>query len=551
MYKLVIVDDEPTVRYGLRNYFDWNTFNIDFAGEADDGDVGLDLIERIQPDLVLTDVRMINMDGIRMSAQIRERYPHIKIVFVSGHDDADYLKSALQVNAVDYIFKPVNMQELRMVVERVVGELQNEAKEKMLIADMQVKLTQSMPLLREKFLMSLIRDGITQPGGARNRMEFLQLDLPADASYWVIVVTIDDNAEVVEPRSERDKQLLSYAVLNVCQELIDRHMGGYAFENRSSEYVGILRVRNTNSNGVVGGIGDEEESQEDLLFSLAEEIRENLQRWLSITVTIGVGEHVSNLQALPWSYIQAREAADQKWYLGKNRVISMDSLEHEEQGMHRFDQVQSERFLSVMKAAEPYQLSIELNDLFEWLARNRREGLKYCRNVCLQLILLSNRLLLELNIQSRDLEEKELSLWERVFKQETITDLRFTLESYLIEVCSRIQEKRSGKSSNVIERIRQVIEERLADSLTVSDIAESVYLSPTYVSLLYKQETGDTVYEYLTKVRIEKAKELLRDTTVKLYEVCYAVGYSDPSHFSKLFKKVTGFTPSAYREQVL
>ncbi|NOU98267.1 response regulator [Paenibacillus sp. LMG 31456] len=550
MYKLVIVDDEPTVRYGLRNYFDWSDFNIDFVGEADDGDVGLELIERIQPDLVLTDVRMINMDGIRMSAQIRERYPHIKIVFVSGHDDADYLKSALQVNAVDYIFKPVNMQELRMVVERVVGELQNEAKEKMLIADMQVKLTQSMPLLREKFLMSLIRDGINQPGGARKRMEFLQLELPADASYWVIVVTIDDNAEVVEPRSERDKQLLSYAVLNVCQELIDRHMGGYAFENRSSEYVGILRVC-SNSDGDGGGTGDEEKPQEDLLFSLAEEIRENLQRWLSITVTIGVGEHVSKLQALPWSYIQAREAADQKWYLGKNRVISMDSLEHEEHSMYRFDQVQSERFLSVMKAAEPNQLSMELNDLFEWLARNRREGLKYSRNVCLQLILLSNRLLLELNIQSRDLEEKELSLWERVFKQETITDLRFTLESYLVEVCSRIQEKRSGKSSNVIERIRQVIEERLADSLTVSDIAESVYLSPTYVSLLYKQETGDTVYEYLTKVRIEKAKELLRDTTVKLYEVCYAVGYSDPSHFSKLFKKVTGFTPSAYREQVL
>lgn len=542
MYKLVIVDDEPTVRFGLRNYFDWSAYDIEFAGEADDGDTGLELIDRVQPDLVLTDVRMINMDGIRMSAQIKERYPHIKIVFVSGHDDADYLKSALKVNAVDYIFKPVNMQELKTVVERVTGELQAEAKEKMLIADMQVKLTQSMPLLREKFLMSLIRDGISKPGGARNRLEFLQLQLPADTSYWVIVVTVDDNAEVVEPRSERDKQLLSYAVLNVCQELIDRHMAGYAFENRSSEYVGILHADND---------GNEEEQHGDLLFVLAEEIRENLQRWLSITVTIGVGERVSQLSALPMSYSQAREAADQKWYLGKNRVISMDSLEHEEESMYRFDHAQSERFLSVLKAAEPNQLSLELNDLFEQLGRNRREGFKYCRNVCLQLILLSNRLLLELNVQSRDLEEKELSLWERVFKQETVTDLKFTLEAHLINVCSRIQEKRSGKSSNVIERIRQVIEQRFADNLTVADIAESVYLSPTYVSLLYKQETGETVYEYLTKVRIEKAKELLCDPTVKFYEVCYAVGYSDPSHFSKLFKKVTGFTPSAYREQVL
>ncbi|MDF2961605.1 MAG: AraC family transcriptional regulator [Paenibacillus sp.] len=541
MYKLVIVDDEPTVRFGLRNYFDWSAYDIEFAGDADDGDVGLQLIERVQPDLVLTDVRMINMDGIRMSAQVRERFPHIKIVFVSGHDDADYLKSALQVNAVDYIFKPVNMQELKTVVQRVVGELQAEEKERMLIADMQVKLTQSMPLLREKFLMSIIRDGVAKPGGARSRLEFLQLELPADASYWVIVVTVDDNAEVVEPRSERDKQLLSYAVLNVCQELIDRHMGGYAFENRSSEYVGILRA---------SGIRDEDEQQEDLLFRLAEEIRENLQRWLSITVTIGVGERVNQLSALPLSYTQAREAADQKWYLGKNRVISMDSLEHDEESMYRFDQAQSDRLLSAMRAAEPNQLSLELNELFDSLSRNRRNGFKYCRNVCLQLILLSNRLMLELNIQSRELEEKELSLWERVFKQETITDLKFTLESHLTEVCSLIQEKRNGKSSNVIERIRKVIEQRYPDNVTVSDIAESVFLSSTYVSLLYKQETGETVYEYLTKVRIEKAKELLRDPSFKFYEVCYAVGYSDPSHFSKLFKKATGFTPSAYREQV-
>jgi len=476
-----------------------------------------------------------------MSAQVRERYPHIKIVFVSGHDDTDYLKSALQVNAVDYIFKPVNMQELKAVVERVVGELQAEEMEKNLIADMQVKLTQSMPLLREKFLMSLIRDGVTKPGGARNRLEFLQLDLPADAPYWVTVITIDDNAEVVEQRTERDKQLLSYAVLNVCQELIDTHLGGYAFENRSGEYVAILRANR---------FSDEEELQDDLLYILAEEIRENLQRWLSITVTIGIGEHVSHLGALPLSYTQAREAADQKWYLGKNRVISMDSLERGEENLYRFDQAQSDRLMSALKAGEPKQLSLELGDLFEQLARNRQVGFNYCRNVCLQLILLSNRLMLELNIQSRDLEEKELCLWERIFKQETVTDLKRILELHLTDVCRRIQEKRNGKSSNVIERIRNVIEQRFADNITVAEIAETVFLSSTYVSLLYKQETGETVYEYLTKVRIEKAKQLLRDPGVKFYEISSAVGYSDPSHFSKLFKKMTGFTPSAFREHV-
>lgn len=537
MYKLIIVDDEPTVRFGLRSYFNWNDYGIEVVAEAEDGEEGLQAVERFLPDLILTDVRMLHMDGIAMAAEIRSRHPHIKIVFVSGHDDADYLKSALQVSAVDYIFKPVNMQELQTVVERVLHALQEEQTERRLIADMQEKLTQSMPLLREKFLMSVIRDGIPRPERIRERLDFLGLGLPLEASYWVILLRIDDSAEVIDKRTERDRQLLAYAILNICQELIGRFMKGYAFENQSGEYIGILY-----------GSG-EKEGLEDQLFLLAEEMRENLARWLKISVTIGVGERVNRLQALPQSYNRAREAADQKWYLGKNRIITMDSLETGDGDSYRFEPVQIERLNSALKAADLAAVMAELSDWFERLARNRRDGFRYGRIMSLELILLSNRLLLELHIPTRDLEERSTELWEQIFQQETIADLRQLLDSHMTEVCRQIHEKRSGRARNVIERIKAVMDQRYAENLTVSDIAESVYLSSTYVSLLFKQETGETVYEYLTKVRIERAKELLRDARIKFYEICDAVGYSDPSHFSKIFKKYTGLTPSAYRDR--
>ncbi|OXM83404.1 response regulator [Paenibacillus rigui] len=540
MYKLIIVDDEPTVRYGLRNYFQWSDFGIEVIDEADDGLTGLALAERTRPDIVLTDVRMLHMDGIQMASQIRSSYPQTKIVFVSGHDDVDYMKSALQVNAVDYIFKPVNMQELHKVVERVMGELEEERKERRLIADMQEKLTQSMPLLREKFLMSLIRDGIQQPHRIQDRLDFLGLQLPEEAPYWVIIVQIDDNADVVDGRSERDKQLLAYAVLNVCQELVERYMNGYAFENRSGEYVCIL----------YGGEEREGLDLEDPLVMLAGDIRENLAQWLKISVTIGVGERISKLAALPLSYTRAREAADQKWYLGKNRIITMDSLETDEESPYRFDSSQHERFLSALKAGEQGPLFQELEVWFARVARNRKDGIHYGKIFSLELILLANRLMLEFNIHDAELERKGTDLWSRINKQETIRDVRTLLEAHLLEVCNRVQDKRSGKSRHVIERIRAVMEQRYAENLTVSDVAESVYLSSTYVSLLFKQETGETVYEYLTKVRIERAKEMLRDPRVKFYEVSEAVGYADPSHFSKIFKKYTGWTPSGYRDQM-
>lgn len=538
MYKLVIVDDEPTVRFGLRTYFDWNAYGIEVVGDADDGDVALEVIERLKPDLVLTDVRMPNMDGIQMSNRLSERFPHIKIVFVSGHDDVEYLKSALQVKAVDYMFKPVNLGELSVVIERLVLTLQTEKQERKLIEDMQVKLIQSMPLLREKFLMSLIREGVTFPTRIQDRTLFLGLELPLEATYWVIAIRMDNASEVAQTRSERDQQLLSYSVLNIVQELIEKEIGGYVFENQIGEFVGILRMV-------------EQEDQESLLFTLAEEVRDSLYNYLKISVTIGVGERISRLASLPQSYSQAREAADQRWFLGKNQIISMDNLEQREESMYRFEPAQNERLISSLKAAEAGKVQEELHVIYNALSRNRAEGMPYGRNLSLQLLLLASRILLELNVHRQGLEEKENELLAEVFQQETLDDLRRLVESHLIEVCERIGEKRSGKAKNVIERIRSLIDKRFAENLQVGDIAKEVFLSTTYLCLLFKQETGETINEYMTKVRVDKAKELLKDPSNKFYEVCYAVGYSDPSYFSKIFKKYTGHTPSSFRDQVL
>ena len=542
MYKLLIVDDEPTVRTGLRAYYDWNSLDIEVIGEADDGDVALEMIEREPPDLILTDVRMPSMDGITLSRLVSERFPRSKIVFVSGHDDAEYLKSALQVSAVDYIFKPVNLQELNEVIRRVVADLDSERAERQRDEDAKDKLRESMPLLREKFLMSLI-SGIAPKQQLRERLEFLGLDLPVEAPYWVIVISVDNMAEVTGSRSEHDRQLLWYSVLNVCQELIDRHLSGYAFGHRLGEFVGILRSPERDED-----VPDAAEA----LIALAGDIRDNLERWLRLGVTIGIGEPVSDLSDLAHCYKQAREAADHKWYLGKNQIITMDSLEETGEdagGLRHYDPDDYERLASALKAADANMLREVLDRIFEDLLRNRRDGLKYGRNVCMQIVLSAGRLLMELNVQSAESDAAESGVWEALFEQETLGDMRQLIESYLLDMCERIREKRCGRTTGVVERVRAIIEEKYADGdLTVADIGKEVYLTPTYVSLLFKQETGHTIGEFLTQVRIDRAKEMLRDPQYKLYDICYAIGYTDPSYFTKLFKKMTGVTPSVYRD---
>lgn len=531
MYKLFIVDDEPGVRHGLKTYVDWSSYGIEAVGDAPDGLAAMDLIAGIKPDIILTDVRMPNMDGIEMSNMLRERYPEMKIVFISGHDDVEYLKSALRVNAVDYIFKPVNMYELQTVMERITAELDDTRSQQKLMHDMSVQLKESMPLLRDKFLISLIRDGISTPQKMQERLEFLGLKLPQEAVYWVLVVSLDTSIDTDVSRTERDYQLMSYAIINVCEELMQRQMDGYVFENRRGEYVLILHA-------------DKPEEREERLFQLAQDIRENLDRWLKLGVTIGVGGQVVQIADLPQSYAQANEAVNQRWHMGRNRIISFDTFGQEEESFQRFDKLQSEQIEAILRAGDSGRLPGALEPLFAKLAVNRRDGFAYCRMVCLQLIVLANRLFMEMNLTP---EDSDALLWEKVFKQETVQELQQVLEDYLIKVCSQVHEKRTKKSNLIIERIRSVLETRYAENVTVVDIAKEVYMTKTYVCLLFKQETGETIHEALTKVRIERAKELLLDPRNKFYDVSYAVGYADPSYFSKLFKKYTGETPSSYR----
>ncbi|WP_150275477.1 response regulator [Paenibacillus tepidiphilus] len=602
MRTLVIVDDEPSVVHGLRTYVDWGQLGISLIGSADDGDTGLALIRELKPDIVLTDVQMPAMDGITMAAEVREVLPGTKIVFISGHNDAEYLKSALQIHAADYIFKPVSRKELAAVLSRVTAALDAEERERQRVKEMQVKLVQSMPLLREKFLLSVISDSMA-PDAIEEKLRFLGLPLHSSAGYIIMVIVIDDVPQVMDTRSERDKQLLSYTVLNIIQELIDAQMRGIAFEKEAGEYVGILLPRRRlqgpgAGNGKPGKAGETGEDGEDIarrdsgvsaryhssdghggngedgypaagggadmeeltdsepspeleLLTLAEAIRDNLRKYLKLSVTIGVGEGVEQLSEAPSSYRQARGAADQKWYLGKNRILTMDNIEGAEHLQHRFAAESGEKVTSLLRAGDREGLQGELAQVFARLELNRGAGPRYAQNVSLHLILQSGQVLLELGGMSPEWEQRELEAWKLVMRQETMHDLLEYTAAYLQRVCQFVQGKRSGKAGDIIERVRRLIEARYADNLTVADIAGGVYLSPTYVRLLFKQETGETLSEYLTKVRIDKAKQLLRDPQHKFYEVCSAVGYTDPSHFSKLFKKMTGSTPSAYRERHL
>lgn len=536
-YRMMIVDDEVSTRSGLRDCFNWSVYGIEVAGEAGDGASGLELFHKLKPHIVLTDVKMPKMNGIEFARKIRELDANVKIVFISGYDDVDYLKSALRMDAVDYVLKPINRNEMAAVFDKVVKLADSEVEQREMLGRMNARLVQSLPLLRERFLARLLQDGGAQPGDVEKQLDFLELSFPREAVYSTILISLDDQEILFERLSPREVELTSFSIQNICQEIVSRYMHGYVFEHQKGEFAAILCMK--------------EEAEKDSLYEMLTEIKNSLddflQRLMNLSISIGVGSSVQQLEELCQSFGHAGDALHQKLFLGKNRLIMIDQLDMSGDWDFRTVRKACDKLPALLKGSDESAMMAYVDGLFKELLRNRRLNLKYCRLICLDLLLMTSQFLLDIDLVHEELDQAEETLRGGIMKLETIGDMKESLTGYLGLACRHFGERKTNKSRNVIERIKAVIEARFHENLTISDVAKEVYLTTTYVCLIFKQETGYTINDYLTKMRMEAATAMLKDPGRKLHDICYAIGYSEPSYFSKMFKKYTGLSPSEYR----
>lgn len=537
MYKLFIVDDEQHTRLGLRDYFNWKKYGIEVVGEAEDGDIALEMISGFKPDIIITDVRMPIMDGITMSLKIRERFENIKIIFLSGYDDVEYLKSALKVDAIDYIFKPVNFNELGMVVEKVINIIGVEEKQKHLMYEMDSKIKEGLPLVRDNFFLSLIRDRIDETKDINEKINLLGIDWLKKGTFIIFSLIIDNCYELFKNMHEKDKQLHSFAIINICEELLHGYGKGAIFQNEDYEYVGIVSLKSY--------------AEFERAYDLVNIIKEQINKLLKLSVTIGMGNIVNSPKEIYKSYKQSTQALEMRFFIGKNKIIDIESDNNNNKIVYKFDSIETDKLISVLKFGHEANVLSTIDNIFDDMYKSIHQGIRHCQRICFQLILIPSRSLMELEMNINEIEYSENDLYEKIFNTETIEDMKALIIDYYKFVNKIIEYKRNKKHSSVVEQIKNIINENFSKNITVNDIANEVYLTSTYICTVFKQEVGETINDYITKIRINKAKELLKDRKHKLYNISYAVGYSDPSYFTKLFKKHTGLSPRNYRENVM
>ncbi|MHA0856818.1 response regulator [Paenibacillus sp. CMAA1364] len=517
MIKAILVDDEPMTRSGLRRFIDWNRIGIEIAGEAEDGMEAYEQFILIRPELVLCDVRMPRMDGIEFAKRVRQIDPVCKIIFLSGFNDIEYLKSAIKLQAVDYMLKPIQMTELTQLLEETVKVIKETTSKKQELHAMLDQFERSKPELMERLLKTLLKLS------AYDEMEYASIEddiarlhptLPQEGYYQCI--TFDFKNEESRKRFLEDTEMEAASIgLPIMFAIVDGIGIACAAltTKRSDDRLGIWLNHITRRNGHEG-----------------------------FGITAGVGDVCHGLEACSASYEQSMKALSYQFYRGWNTVIWHSQLPPSSYQSSLFDKQALIKYEELLR-------SKQLKEATEWLDQTINELLLFTPVDVVDVRKKLFRWYVALTrIYSETMWEFENDqLWATMF----VSGELFTIRKFMLQRLEMIQEaltQTDTSDKTVIREIISFIQENYNKDVSINTLAAHVYLAPTYMCILFKKEKGISINDYVTQYRIEQAKRLLHDRKLKLYEISALVGYQDANYFAKVFRKLTGAVPSQFRD---
>ena len=532
MYRVIICDDEETVRNGLKKHFDWNGHKIEIVGIFEDGIPAFEYMKTHEVDIIITDVRMIHMDGITLAQKASVLYPEVKVLFISGYADVEYLKEALKIDAVDYILKSIDLNELDGVVTKLVKQLDKERSDQNLIREMEEKLEKSMPLLRVRLLEELVREHSDQEESLGQRVHFLNLPLDSSTRYVILVMRIRHRSrrKILDPLSEKEKQEISIVVEEAFADILDNYGANVAFKENLMEYVAVLTVP--------------DEEYEQNLLDAAEELYGEILKRTQIEISVGISEPFQGLCNIQKGYADACEAISRSYLVRQDIPVSVKKYRDDDTKSLK-EQAEKEISRGIL-GGDVQEAKQALTHVMQYVRKIENENTR--QNFMISLLLLPAQLMNNMKPENMGVYASQTCLLTVFLQCGGINEQEDMLFSLYEEITEHLKKMSSPHTNTVVECVCQIIAKRYMEQLSVTSLAEMVNLTPAYLCVLFKQAMGKTINEYLTQERMKQAKELLANSNIHLYDVCYKVGYFSPSYFSRIFKKYVGMTPREYRE---
>ena len=542
LYRIILVDDEEEVRKSIIRKIDWTAVGFAVVGDAENGEDALEKIENLEPDVVLTDIRMPYMDGLTLAERIRQKYPSMKIVIFSGYDDFEYAKQAIKLNVTEYILKPVNVEELTAILKRIKTNLDEEIEQKRNVNLLRENYKRSLPILREQFL----KDLISRPMDGETVQTLLrEYDIPlAGAKKWIaIAVELELEQELTQEEAplplHEEKNLIPISVMQILSE------------NLKPSYRFSLLSFSGSADAKIAGIAaiDENNSQTELINILGDICKE-IRKTLKVPVTIGIGHSAQKLENISRSFQSALDALGYRSVVGTGSTIYINDVEPGIGGKLQFGSEEESALIQAIKFGPEEKIRETVRGIVDRMnearvhARQQQAYILSVANCMIQLI------------QQYDLNMEE------IFAEDPLGPDPFTvIQSMLnrenfsrwlyqtaLKINNALSRERDYAARQVIEKAKQYIMDNYQDpGLSVEQICRYLHMSPAYFSTMFKKATGQTYIAYLTEVRLNKAVDLLNMTDEKTYVIASQVGYQEQNYFSYVFKKRFGVSPTKFR----
>ncbi len=537
MYKLLIADDEKWIRQGLLEAIDWKAFGIDEVWEAEDGGEALQKIQRFHPDIVITDVRMPDIDGLDLTARIKENSPQSKVIIISGYQDFDYARKAVSLGVSDYIVKPLNEQTITAIVGKCLEVIKKERSQQKEYETIQAQLQANSALLQQKYFNQLLNEGTTTHQMAVQK--FKEYGLVIDAQVYLAFAAEPLGNEPAEKKmSFGEQEATKLKLLAQTQEWISGlGVGTVVLGEGNTLVYGCLGLRENLK-------GNLEKEFQKLFHGLAEE--------LHLALTIFVSQYFTGLDRLLEAKEQVEECRRGKFFLDKAEVI-LYRPPGDEIGSYQYKANQEEAILNAVCLGDYVKLKERLGEMAAELFEHRKSLTEQDVKVIYEGLLeyICREIIQEVPMVTEEFTTEKLQMLKNLKWMKNLSEVSRAVENQLCRWIDQLDGLRGSGKRKIIQAVLDYVETFYNQKITLASAAEYIHFNPSYLSKLFCMEIGEPFTKYVMKIRIQKAKKILKNPLLKVYEVGEQVGYSDIKYFTKIFKEMEGMTPTEYRESCL
>ena len=525
MYSVFLVDDEPILLEGIRSKIDWESIGINFVGEATDGEIALSMLQELKPDILITDVKMPFMDGLELAAAIKKIQPWIKIIILSGHDEFDYAKKAISIGVEDYLLKPFTASEVIESVKKVTEHIDLERAQLSSISRMKEELKSRNKLIQKEFLNNLVHGSLNFDEAVEDGRK---ISLELDSSFYRIIIS-----RIVS--SSQDVQLQEQAC-----SLVNSY---------SSAWTHALSFFHGNNRLVCIVKGNDVSELEENTFHIAETIEHIVTKDQKCVVYTTIGRTVEKLSELSLSYSDAKKILEVTNFGSKSVIISSEDIDVD--NIELLNLKENNPLVERLKYAGKSDISAIIEESLSLIRSNPSQSKVFSSYLLVDLIFAVSQLVESFG---GNLKEEKPQMIQRSFIDSAVNDE----ESFVTKIQDILNftldyrdSKMTSRYGSIILKAKEYIDKNYANqNTTLTSVADYVCLIPNHFSTIFSQECNTTFIEYSTNVRIENARQLIKNTDMKGYDIAYQCGFSDPHYFSYIFKKNTGLTPREYKASI-